>query len=95
MPRSCRFDARGGSLISSLLRGDANPTVEDGVGSWVGLIPFVTFLGNLYRLNATRLAFHIRSKIGGYFLYVQTPQSSQIPKPPAVLKVLTASVIKP
>ena len=60
----------------------------------MGIISFVAFLGNLYRLNATRLAFHIRSKVGGHFLYVQTPQSFQIPKPPAVLKVLTASGIQ-
>ena len=77
------------------LRGNANLTVVDGIGSRVEIISFVIFLGNLYRLNATRLAFHIRSKVGGHFLYVQTPQSFQTPKPPAVLKVLTASVIKP
>ena len=78
-----------------LFRDNANPTVVDGVGSRVEIIPFVAFLGNLYRLNATRLTFHIRSKIGGHFLYVQTPQSFQVPKPLAVLKVFTASVIKP
>ena len=61
----------------------------------MGIISFVAFLGNPYRLNATRLAFHIKSKVGGHFLYVQTHQSFQIPKPPAVLKVLTASGIKP
>ena len=55
------------------LRGNANPTVVDGVGSRVGIISFVAFLGNLHRLNATKLAFHIRSKVGGHFLYVQTP----------------------
>ena len=77
------------------LRGNANPTVVDGVGSRVEIISFVAFLGNLYRLNATKLAFHIRSKVGGHFPYVQTPQSFQIPKPPAVLQVLTSSVIKP
>ena len=54
------------------LRGDANPTVEDGVGSWVGLILFVAFLRDLYRVNATRLAPHIRSAMGGHFLYSQT-----------------------
>ena len=54
------------------LRGDANPTVEDGVGSRVGFISFVTFLRDLYRVNATRLAPHIRSAVGGHFLYSQT-----------------------
>ena len=69
--------------------------IVDSVGSRVEIISFVTFLGNLYILNATRLALHIRSKVGGHFLYVQTPRSFQIPKPPAVLKALTTSVIKP
>ena len=77
------------------LQGNANPTVVDGVGSQVEIISFVAFFGNLYRLNATRLTLHIRSKVGGHFLYVQTPQSFQIPKPLVVLKVLTTSVIKP
>ena len=54
------------------LKGDANPTVEDGVGSRVGLISFVAFLRDLYRVNATRLAPHIRSAVGGHFLYSQT-----------------------
>ena len=77
-----------------LLRGDAHPTVVDGVGSQVGTIPFVASLGNLYRLNATRLAFRIRSKAGGYFSYVQTIQSFQIPKPPAAFKVFITSAIQ-
>ena len=77
------------------LRGNANPTVVDGVGSWVEIILFVAFLGNLYRLNAIRLALYIRSKVGGHFLYVQTLQSFQIPKPSVALKVLITSVIKP
>ena len=77
------------------LRGNANPTVVDGVGSRVEIISFVTFLGNLYKLNATRLNLHIRSKVGGHFLYVQTLQSFQLLKPPAALKVLITSEIKP
>ena len=77
------------------LRGNANPTVVDGLGNRVEIISFVAFLGNLYRINATIFALHIRSKVGGHFLYVQTLQSFQIPKPPAVLKALTTSVIKP
>ena len=60
----------------------------------MGIISFVTFLGNLYRLNATRLAFRIRSKAGGHFLYVQTLQSFQIPKPPAAFKVFITSTIQ-
>ena len=66
-----------------LLRGNAHPVVVDGVGSWVRIISFLAFLGNMYRLNATRLAFRIRSKVGGHFLYVQILQSFQIPKPPS------------
>ena len=77
------------------LQGNANPTVVDGVGSRVEIVSFVAFLGNLYRLNATRLALRIRSKVGGHFLYVQTLQSFQIPKPPAAFKVLNTSEIKP
>ena len=69
--------------------------VIDSVGSCVETISLTALLGNLYRLNATKLAFHIRSKVGGHFLYVQTPQSFQIHKPPAVFKVPTISVIKP
>ena len=46
----------------------------------------VTFLGNLRRLNATKLALRIRSKVGGHSLYVQTLRSFQIPNPSAVLK---------
>ena len=60
----------------------------------MGIIPFVASLGNLYRLNATRLAFRIRSKAGGYFFYVQTPQPFQIPKPPAAFKVFITSAIQ-
>ena len=58
------------------------------------IISFLAFLGNLYRLNATRLAFRIRSKAGGHFLYVQTLQSFQIPKPPAAFKVFITSTIQ-
>ena len=54
------------------LRDNANPAVEDGVGSWVELISFVTFLRDLHRVNAIRLAPHIRSAVGGLFLYSQT-----------------------
>ena len=60
----------------------------------MGIISFVAFLENLYRLNATSLAFRIRSKVGGHFLYVQTLQSFQIPKPPAAFKVFITSVIQ-
>ena len=77
------------------LRGHSNPTVVNGDRSWVEIISLVTLLGNLCRLNATKLAFHIRSKVGGHFLYVQTLQSLQSPKPPAMLKVFVTSAIKP
>ena len=60
----------------------------------MGITSFVTFLGNLYKLNATRLAFRIRSKAGGHFLYVQTLQSFQIPKPLTVFKVFITSAIQ-
>ena len=60
----------------------------------MGIISFVAFLGNLYRLNATKLAFRIKSKAGGHFLYVQTLQSFQIPKPPAAFKVFITSAIQ-
>ena len=46
-------------------------------------------------LNAAKLALHIRSVVGGHFLYVQTLQAFQIPNPPVVLKVPTTSVTKP
>ena len=77
------------------LRGHSNPTVVNGVGSWVEIILLVTLLGNLCRLNATKLAFHIRSKVRGHFLYVQTLQSFQIPKPLVALKVFITNAIKP
>ena len=60
----------------------------------MGIISFVAFLGNLYRLNATRLAFRIRSKAGGHFLYVQTLQSFQTPKPLAAFKAFITSAIQ-
>ena len=46
-------------------------------------------------LNAARLSLHIRSMVGGHFLYVQTLQAFQIPNLPVVLKVPTTSVTKP
>ena len=60
----------------------------------MGIIPFVASLRNLYRLNATRLAFRIRSKAGGHFFHVQALQSFQIPKPPAAFKVFIISAIQ-
>ena len=60
----------------------------------MGIILFVAFLRNLYRLNATKLAFRIRSKAGGHFLYVQTLQSFQIPKPLIAFKVFITSAIQ-
>ena len=60
----------------------------------MGIILFVAFLRNLYRLNATKLAFRIRSKAGGHFLYVQTLQSFQIPKPLIAFKVFITNAIQ-
>ena len=77
------------------LQGHSNPTVVDGVGSRVEIISFIALLRNLCRLNATKLALHIRSKVGGHFLYILTFQSFQIPKPPATFKVFITSAIKP
>ena len=79
----------------SPLRGNSHPTVVDSVGNRVETIPFVALLENLCRLNVTNPTLHIRSKVGGYFLYVQTPQSFQIPKSPAALKVFVTSATKP
>lgn len=59
------------------------------------IISFVTLIGDLSKLNTTKLALHIRSKVRGHFLYVQTLQSFQIPKPPAALKVFLTNAIKP
>ena len=58
------------------------------------IFSFVTFLGNLYRLNATRFAFCIRSKARGHFLYVQTLRSFQTPKPLAEFKAFITSAIQ-
>ena len=77
------------------LRGNSHPKVVDGVASRVETISFVTLLENLCRLNATNPAFHIRSKVGGYFLYVQTPQSFYIPKLLAAFKAFITCATKP
>ena len=58
------------------------------------IILFAALLGNLCRLNATRFAFHIRSRVGGHSLHVQTLQPFQTPNPSAVLKIFIASATK-
>ena len=55
----------------------------------------VALLENLRRLNATKLTLHIRSRVEGHSLYVQTLQFFQIPNLSAVLKVFIASAIEP
>ena len=77
------------------LRGNSHPTVIDGVGSRAETISFVALLENLCRLNTTKLALHIRSKVGGHFLYVQILQSFQIPKLQLHSKFFITSAIKP
>ena len=71
--RSYRFSVRDASLMISLYETIQIRRLLTALGNGVGIFAFTDLLGNLYRLNATHLAFHIRSKARDYFLHSETP----------------------